>query len=817
MLAVGRVTALMLHRRLRADLGRGAALHRGGGVLLVREVTVRWRTARRRGGCVDRPHSCSSLSLIALARVGLPARNECGDSVSPSPVVTGVPTAPAPNLPCRRWLPICDAEVLIDRLSRARAHNGEMDTERQRPKGRLRVYLGTGPAAGKTYAMVQEGHRLATRRDTVVAASDLTGPSSIVQIMAGLELVGAQNGQVDVTAMLRRRPQVALVDRLGHPQRQMAVACLLEAGIDVLTTVDVTEIQSLRDTVEAITDVTPPASVPDALLDQADDIHLVDATPDEIRRRVAIGDLGPAVPAWATDSQALGALRHVALLWLAERLAPDRIAIRSLPSVSSPGAQLAERGVGAQQVTTSRPSGWRLRAGWLLALAGPPTLTYVLLTPSAHLDLQLIVQLFLALVVLVALVGGLWPAVVTAGVSSASLNWYFTPPRRTWIIHDPQDVAAIAVFVLVAVAVASVVHRNVQRTGQALRAEREAAHYGELATSLLASPAQLDMLLTRALHTFKARRAAVIREEDNDAVSTLASTGASPSEDDDRTISRERIDDRHVLLVEGADLTPAEQRLLVAYAASASAILTRLALQASASTARALERDNVARTALLSAVSHDLRTPLATIKAASSGLLDPSVRFADEDRWDLLQEIDASSDELDALISDLLDVSRLHQGALAIQLTTFELQEALPAAGWPTRVNVSPTLRHVLVFADRGLLERVIANLVDNSLAHAGATAMVELSAISLDGRVRLLVRDDGQGIASQDRTGVFMPFQRRGDAHSGHIGLGLAIARGLVEAMGGSITPAETPGGGLTMVIDLPAGVPSPDAARAS
>ncbi len=234
-----------------------------------------------------------------------------------------------------------------------------------------------------------------------------------------------------------------------------------------------------------------------------------------------------------------------------------------------------------------------------------------------------------------------------------------------------------------------------------------------------------------------------------------------------------------------------------------------MALQASHSTTRSLERDNTARTALLSAVSHDLRTPLASIKAAASGLLDPTVSFTDEDRRQLLETIDHASDELDLLIRDLLDVSRLHQGSLVTHPSTFRLTEALPPTPWPDRVQVSPTLSTVTVLADRGLLERVVANIVDNALAHGGPTATVTLSALAVDSRARLLIQDNGPGISINERQSVFLPFQRRSDAHSGHVGLGLAISRGLVQAMDGSITAALTPGGGLTMVLDLPAGSP--------
>jgi K+-sensing histidine kinase KdpD len=694
-----------------------------------------------------------------------------------------------------------------------RGHNGQVSTP-STGRGRLRVFLGVGPGSGKTYAMVQEGHRLATSLDVVIVDCDGVDPSTAAHPAAGLERleVRLEPGprRPGAATVVARAPQVALVDGLARPGRHRLVEELLQAGIDVVTTVDITEVASVADAVAAIIDLPPPHTLPDAALDDAS-VHLVDATAAQTGHRPA--DLhGRPLPAAQVASDQATALRQVALLWLAEHLDSDRP--RSDQRREDPAAYTLSDGAPPPVAPhrlgylTSQPSGWRLGAGWVLAVLGPPLLTAALLAPPVHLDLQLIVPLFLALVVLVALLGGVWPALVTAALSSAGLNWFFTPPRRTWIIHDPQDVAAIAVFLLIALAVASVVHRNVQRTRQAVSAQREAAHYADLATSLLGSQAQLDLLLHRALVTFSSSRATVEQRSAKGTPHVLATAHSLELRPEGALqTTRQAIDAEHDLVLEGRPLGASERRLLTAYAATASAILTRLALQASHSTARSLERDNTARTALLSAVSHDLRTPLASIKAASSGLLDTTVTFSDEDRRELLETIDRSSDELDLLIRDLLDVSRLHQGSLVVHPTTFRLTEALPSTPWPQRVTVSPSLSTVTVLADRGLLERVVANVVDNALDHAGPTSTVTLSAQAVDSRARLLIQDDGPGIATSERHSVFVPFQRRGDAHSGHVGLGLAISRGLVEAMDGSITAAESPGGGLTMVVDLPAG----------
>lgn len=685
--------------------------------------------------------------------------------------------------------------------------------------GRLRLFLGTAPGTGKTYAMVQEGHRLTATMDVVVVACDVTDASPTARAAAGLERIrpgrDEADGGIDLAGVLARHPQVALVDRLAHPGRWGAVQTLLRAGVDVIATVDVTEIATLSDAVEAITGLPSRHSVPDAVIEGATSIQLVDAAAEEIQRRRTDGQATVDVGRWPRDVETLTSLRQLTLLWLAERLDIDRGPLEEAQDPPAPKAPpYARSGVPTALPRTGwylagQPSGWRLWIGWLLALGGPPALTGLLLAPPVHLSLQLIVQLFLALVVLVALLGGLWPAVITAAVSSATLNWFFTPPRRTWIIHDPQDVAAITVFVLIAIAVAYVVHRNVQRTNQALEAQRETEHYGSLATSLLDSRAQLDLLLRQALQVFTCASVTVVQHQSDQAPSVVATARSSEVAGGALRTTREAIDERHDLVLEGPALEPAQRRLLRAYAATSLAILTRLALHASARTALSLERDNLARTALLSAVSHDLRTPLASIKAAASGLLDPTVTFSDWDRRQLLETIDQSSDELDTLIRDLLAVSRLHQGSLVAQPSTFALTEALPSSAWPERVQISSTLSDVTVFADRSLLERILVNLVDNALAHGGSSGVVEVTATSLDDRVHVLVRDHGTGVPVAERSSIFLPFQRRGDSSSGHVGLGLAISRGFMEAMGGTIAAAETPGGGLTIVINLPAGTP--------
>ena len=228
-----------------------------------------------------------------------------------------------------------------------------------------------------------------------------------------------------------------------------------------------------------------------------------------------------------------------------------------------------------------------------------------------------------------------------------------------------------------------------------------------------------------------------------------------------------------------------------------------------------LEAGNRLRTALLAAVGHDLRTPLATAKAVVSGLRSPDVVLSDEDRRELLETADDALDRLAGLIENLLDLSRLQAGALPVRTRPVPIDDVIARAlddlgVEPRAVVLDLPERLPDVVVDPGLLERVIANLVANAQRYAVQPPL--LTANAVDGRVDVRVIDTGPGIPAADRDRVFVPFQRLGDSGATGLGLGLALSRGLVEAMAGSLALEETPGGGLTMVVSLPA---APTAAR--
>ncbi|MDP9795997.1 two-component system sensor histidine kinase KdpD [Catenuloplanes nepalensis] len=844
-------------------------------------------------------------------------------------------------------------------------------------RGQLRIYLGAAPGVGKTYAMLEEARRRAERGTDVVVGLVETHGRPMTEAMVGdLEVVprrtvtyrGVEFTEMDTDALLARRPEVALVDELAHTnvpggrnaKRWQDVQELLDAGIDVLSTVNVQHLESLNDVVEEITGVPQRETVPDEIVRAAEQVELADLTPEALRRRMAHGNVyrPEKIDAALGNYFRLGnltALRELALLWLAGKvddqldryrseheiattwetrervvvaltggpegetlirraariadrtkgaellavhvarndglagadpalLAKQRVLVESVGGTyhqvvggDVPDALLTfARGVNATQlvlgasrrgrfarllspgvgVTTTARSGSidvhlvtheraghgraafdgstalsrrRRIAGFVLAIAGMP-----LLTAGVHYlpeSLTLDILIFLAASVGVALVGGLWPALVAAVGGSLLLNYYFTSPTGRFTIAEPDNLIALIIFVLVAASVSAVVDLAARRTREAARASAEATTLALVAGSVLRGARPLTALLERLQETF-GFTAVTLLERDPDAGSrpdaqhdpqawkVVAGVGGPPCAAPAEAEVDVPINESLSLALRGAPLAADDRRIVEAFAAQAALALRQERLAAEAATAKPLAAADRMRTALLAAVSHDLRTPLASAKAAVTSLRSASgehaeVEFDDEDRDELLATADESLDQLGRLVANLLDMSRLQAGVLGLSLIELGLEDAVPRAldeigpaAHDVRVHIPPDLPEVA--ADPGLLERVLVNLVANALRYSPADSPPVVAASTHGGEVELRVIDTGPGIPEEEWDTVFLPFQRLGDRdnHTG-VGLGLALSRGLAEAMGGTLTPAATPGGGLTMVLALPA-VPS-------
>ncbi|MEV5985527.1 sensor histidine kinase KdpD [Streptomyces sp. NPDC052051] len=836
-------------------------------------------------------------------------------------------------------------------------------------RGKLRIYLGAAPGVGKTYAMLSEAHRRVERgTDCVVGFVEHHDRPRTEVMLHGLEQVprraleyrGSTFTEMDVDAVLRRAPAVALVDELAHTnvpgsrnaKRWQDVEELLAAGINVVSTVNIQHLESLGDVVESITGVRQRETVPDEVVRRADQIELVDMSPQALRRRMAHGNIYQPDKVDAALSNYfrpgnLTALRELALLWVADRVdeylneyrsqhkvsaiwgsrerivvgltgGPEgRTLIRRAVRLAEKGAggevmavyiarsdgltsaspkELAvqrtlvedlggtfhhvvgddipaalldfARGVNATQIVlgSSRRKAWqyvfgpgvgatvaresgpdldvhivtheeaakgrglpvargarlgrsRIIAGWLVGVAGPVALT--LLLNTVRLGLANDMLLFLALTVAAALLGGLLPALASAAGGSLLLNYFYTPPLHRLTVYDPKNMVAIAIFVGVGVSVASVVDLAARRTHQAARLRAESEILSFLAGSVLRGETSLEALLERVRETFGMESVALLErtsEVDPWTCAGSAGLGAPVERPEDADVDVP-VGDHMALALSGRVLPASDRRVLAAFGAQAAVVLDRRRLQEEAEQARALAEGNRIRTALLAAVSHDLRTPLSAIKAAVSSLRSDDVAWSEEDQAELLAAIEEGADRLDHLVDNLLDMSRLQTGTVTPLIRGIDLDEVVPMAlgGVPedsVELDIPETLPMVAV--DAGLLERAVANLVENAVKYSPLGTPVVVSASALAERVEIRVVDRGPGVPDDAKERIFEPFQRYGDAPRGAgVGLGLAVARGFAEAMGGTLNAEDTPGGGLTMVLTLRAAGGPHDLAR--
>jgi len=466
-----------------------------------------------------------------------------------------------------------------------------------------------------------------------------------------------------------------------------------------------------------------------------------------------------------------------------------------------------------ENVDKREPTGIDLRrqlAGAALAVVGLPLLTVALTGYKAHLNLSDDLLLYLVAVVAVTVIGGFWPAVVAAIGACLLLNWFFTEPLHTFTIAEPKNLLALVLFVTVAVAVSSVVHLAARREADASRSARETEVLLGLAQTVLGGADTPGDVLDHLTASHGGH--AALLERVSGRWITVASSGVPEPK-----ANALRFEVRPDLAMEvSGQAGTATTSLLAGYTAQAVAALDRARLRTQAAQAEALAEGDRMRTALLRAVSHDLRTPLASIKASVSSLRQTDVHWSAADEAALLADIEGSTDRLDALVGNLLDMSRLQAGALAPFLRATAIDEVAPVAlrgldGADQMLIVVPD-DLPLVQADPGLLERVLANLFSNALRHSPTGQRPALRAREDSGKVVLDVVDRGPGVPAELKSRIFEPFARL-DERSPGVGLGLAVAKGFAEAMGGAIVAVDTPGGGLTVRVTLPvlsSGVPA-------
>lgn len=453
-----------------------------------------------------------------------------------------------------------------------------------------------------------------------------------------------------------------------------------------------------------------------------------------------------------------------------------------------------------------RGAGRRLTAAGGAA-AGLAILTGALVPVRASLSLASIVLIYLTAVVIVAAIGGLPVALAAAVASDVLVNLFFVPPLHTLKVENRDAVITLVVYVVVATTVSVAVDLAARQRAAAARSGVEAALLARITEAPL-EERPLKAVLEHVRDTFGMTGAALL-ERDADGEHSVAVVGEPPSASPVLSASA----GEHLRLVaDGPAVFAADQRFFTLLATAAARALQAERLAAQAARARELTEIDKLRAALLAAVGHDLRTPLAGIKASVSILREPDLELTEAQQAELLATMDASADKMSDLVENLLALSRLQAGALSVHPRATALDEITATAllhtpvppGRVLDVDVPDDLPPAWV--DPGLLERVIANLVANALQAGPPDQPVHLHARQEANMVRLQVTDHGPGIPAEERERIFAPFQRLDD-HTTHqgLGLGLAIARGFTEAMNGTLKPTDTPGGGLTMTLTLP------------
>jgi two-component system sensor histidine kinase KdpD len=446
--------------------------------------------------------------------------------------------------------------------------------------------------------------------------------------------------------------------------------------------------------------------------------------------------------------------------------------------------------------------------GWVAAIVLPGLATVIGVAAGDLIGPTSAALVFMLAVIGVASIGGFGAAVLSAAAATVLLNYFFTPPLHSFAVLEPHHLLALVLLLLAAVLVALVVHSAARRAQQAVRARTEAALLTEFAATVMTEPDPLRLLLEKVREAFGSTSVALL-ERHREGWRPMATAGATPVEAPELAeVDIAVAADVHLVL-SGRLLTAAEQHVLRGVAGQALLALRAQRLTAEADEAKRRAEATELRSALLSAVGHDLRTPLTAIKAAAGSLRDPALQLSPDDVATHLGTIEECADRLQALVANLLDSARLATGGVQPQLRAVGYDEILtPAlatvdAGHLITVDIDDTTPPVL--ADPGLLERVVANVAANALTHGRARCVVARAAVRGD-QLELRISDRGPGLSHDRAESLFAPFQRRGDRDTtSGVGLGLAVARGFTEAMCGTLRAEPTPGGGLTMVIALP------------
>jgi two-component system sensor histidine kinase KdpD len=854
--------------------------------------------------------------------------------------------------------------------------------ESQGHRGQLKVFLGMCPGVGKTYAMLEAARReLNAGRDVVIGYVETHGRKDTDGLAVGFERIsrkqieyrGVTLTELDLDAVLARHPSLALVDELAHtnvpgarhPKRWHDIQELLDAGINVFTTLNVQHVESRADTVRQITGAEIRETVPDSVLDDAV-LELVDLPPAELVQRLHEGKVyvanraATAVQNFFREAN-LTALRELALRLVADHVGEDTVHLRRSEPGSAPWktgnlllvavgpgpfseplirwtrrmadelrckwlavhveapqalAEAAQAGLarnlatarelGAEVVTTSdadvargllriardrnvtqmivgKPLGAGLWAWWrnsrlmrrLTQESGDIDLYVVradksraaakiprfqslsasnlkqyltaigVVTGSGLINLVLLPiagprvpgLFFLLSTVLLALFVGRGPVFVAGALSALAWNFFFLPPRFTFIIQRPEDALLFGTYFVVALVLGQLVARiRAQTEAERRREERTTALY-ELTRDLAEASSRDEVvwhLIGQTNRVFRAPAAVILPHgeklephpdsalelnEKELSVADWAFRQRKPagkftdnlpgSQALHLPLSTQR-KTFGVLAVqipaECLDLT--QRDLLEAFARQGALVLDRIDLRAAAEQSRLIAESERLSRVILNSISHELRTPLAAITTAASSLAERNISA--ENRA-LLDEIQEANTRLNRIVGNLLDVARLESGKVVprvdwhdardlVQTTVRHLDRELATHPVKIEVPAEPMLGKF----DYSLTQHALANLIVNAVMHTAPATAIDVSARYSEKNLILTVTDGGPGIPAQVLPRIFDKFFRGPTAPAGGSGLGLTIAKGFIEAQGGTITAANRPGGGAVFTLSL-------------
>ena len=786
--------------------------------------------------------------------------------------------------------------------------------------------------------MLDEGNRRRARGARVVIGHLNTHERTNTKAQIGdLDMVegwGFNNEEMNLEEILRRNPTLVLVDDIAvrytdgetNSSRWHQIEMLLEAGVDVTGTIDISGIESLANQLRTSASPHMLDVMPDQLVQTADQIELVDISPEALRRRMAHGNLFEAELV-DPDLHQLFSLsnletrRRLALKWmnqfvsdhgrqpvpnaptgrvlvlvtggpsdeelfrrglkLAESTNSDIVAVYVAPVThrrnpphdlhltrqvagrmgialreivdndtvsatvafaqsegathvflsanpshrSSQGSRIVARlsrelkgseihlvptGVSDIRLVRRRrksPFTWRRRVE---AIAGTallfPALTILILQLQPTNPLAVVFPAYLATVVAVTAWGGLAVGLTASLIAAILENYFFVEPLHSLSIGHSSDLAALTAYLAFSGVVAFAVTAFATRTAEAERSRNEAEILATAAATVATSRDDLAPILETLRTVFGFGHVELQSLEESDWRTELAS-GVAHS--DSKTHSVFDIDASHRLIVWGGTTDSADQSILRAFLGRLAVGIQSQRIQREEAALQALAATDALRTGLLRAVSHDLRTPLATIEANVSTLLASDVDWSPEEQRAFLSTIEREVHRLTRLVTNLLDAGRLEAGVVTPRSVAVELDDLVASAletidtlGRHLRIEIPETLPSLVT--DPDLYERAVANVVANACRFSPPDKAVAIKAGSDNRSISLLVIDQGPGIKPELMGRLGEPFHRLNDEGSG-AGLGLTVAKGFIELLGGSMRFDETPGGGLTVSISTP------------